>query len=245
MILNSLSLEFNKGDIYIIDGNDGSGKSVLLRILNGELKPTTGNIIPNKYTKTYVADSRKAIEHFSLNDYIAIYSLLYPKFNKGEFLSLLKEFKSNIDLNKEVSAISLGKRTVFFNLASLLSKPDIVLLDEPFQHIDLVSRTKMASIINNFAKEKDSAIVISTHELSEMEHYATHLIILKQGNLLFFENLNSATNNFKVISGIEDSSKFAIKMPLTNEILVKTTDKIGRNPTLRDFSIAFLNKRIF
>ncbi len=241
MVLQPISFEFEKGAICVIEGNDGSGKTVLLRILNKELKPSSGKIFPEKHTRAFASDSREAIKNFSLNDYLTIYSLLYPKFNKGEYLTLLKEFKEKINFQKNVSQVSLGKRTLYFNLLALQSRADIILLDEPFQHLDIVSRTKMASLINNLAKEKTSTIFISTHELLEMEHYATHLIILKKGAVLFLDSLKNAKNDFKVISGIENSSKFEIKWPLTNEILVKTTEKIGREPSLRDLSSAFLN----
>lgn len=190
--LNDLSFSIEKGTINGFIGENGAGKTTTMKMIAGIVIPTSGEILFNgKNIKDLSALERQKIsitfdepvfpEKIRIRSLETILKGLLQEWNRHQFYSYLNAF--DVDKNKMIRDLSKGMKTKL-NLAIALShKAELLILDEPTNGLDPVSRDEVLGILVNFVKEGGS-VLISSHILSDLNKIASKFIFLHNGNLL-------------------------------------------------------------
>lgn len=181
LALNDVSLTVPAGSVYCVAGPNGSGKTTLLNILSGSLRPTSGSLSVHG-SSGYCHQNPQLYPDLTVFQNLVLFS---------EMLSASREKMENAIsrlglgelLKKTPSELSSGTKKKVELAISILPDPEIVFLDEPTTGLDRMGAEEFLSLIKNFPGTK--TLVIATHQLSDVENVATHLLVLKRGNKLF------------------------------------------------------------
>jgi ABC-2 type transport system ATP-binding protein len=209
--LQDISFSVNEGEIVGYIGPNGAGKSTTIKVMSGILVPDHGTCSIMGYTPwkervEYVKNigvvfgqrsqlwwDVPVMDSFELlRD---IYNIPNPKYKAN--LSLLVE---TLDLNSlihiPVRQLSLGQRMRCEIAASLLHDPKILFLDEPTIGLDAVSKIAVRQFIKTINKEKGVTVILTTHDMNDIEALANRILLIGNGNLLYQGNLNELRNRF-------------------------------------------------
>lgn len=186
-LYNDFSLEIEANTVHAIVGPNGSGKTSLLRILTGLYKEDKGSVIVNGdhamlLENDYLYDDKTGIDN------IDIYGLYFGYKGKGykKYSNLLG---ISDDLDRKVSTYSKGIKRKLSLLIIVLMNRDIVFLDEATSGVDPISRVQIRDLIK-ILKDKGKTIVITSHDLSEIEKVADKVTMIKDAKILFTKNMD-------------------------------------------------------
>ncbi len=201
----NLSLELKPGNIYGLLGKNGAGKTSLLKIMSGLLFPNTGkvkvnNFIPGQRNPDFLKDIFFLPEEYYLpglkaEKYKKTYAPFYPNFNENKFLELLSEFK--LPMDQKLNSLSYGQKKKFLISFGIASNSRIFLLDEPTNGLDIPSKTQFRRIIASAGTE-NRLIIISTHQVRDMENLIDPIIIVDEGKVIFNESIEGVTNKLTI-----------------------------------------------
>lgn len=208
IILDDIDFIFEKGKIYGLLGRNGAGKTTLFNCISEELSLDTGNIsLINDINLEESLDSSNIGYVYSdpiLPDFLTGYEFIkfYIDIHKNKIKDLLtiEEYLDFIkidenDRHKLIKSYSFGMKNKIQMLCFLITKPDVILLDEPLTSFDVV----VALEIKNLLKEikKDHILVFSTHILQLATDLCDELVILKNGKLTLIDNSVLKSSNFE------------------------------------------------
>ncbi|MBF0387757.1 MAG: ABC transporter ATP-binding protein [Candidatus Omnitrophica bacterium] len=195
--VDNISFELEKGRVYGFLGPNGSGKTSTIKALAGILEPACGEIILNGHDLAtarqkallkvgYMPDFAPVYENLQVWEYLDVFAAAYglPSAERPGHISKWLE-KTDLTSKKEalVRGLSRGMRQRLVFARTLLSTPDIILLDEPASGLDPISRKQMRDILKE-CRGNGAAILISSHILSELSEFVDSLIILEKGRLV-------------------------------------------------------------
>ncbi len=226
--VNNISFSIDEGEIVGYIGPNGAGKSTTIKILSGILTPNDGKCSINGFTpwldrKNYVkqigvvfgARSQlwwdiPAIDTFSLLK--DIYDISDEDYNRV-LNELIKELNLKDILNVPVRQLSLGQRMRLEIAASLIHEPKILFLDEPTIGLDAVSKQCVREFIKRINKEKHVTIILTTHDMSDIEALAKRIILIGKGRILYDGSLKKLKNKYsnKVNIDVVTKDKINIK----------------------------------
>ncbi len=196
--LRDVSLSVKPGSIYGLVGSNGAGKTTLLKLLAGIYRPDGGNlkidaqpVYENEAVKSHVVFIPDALYHFpayTIQDMAHFYARIYPDWDQERFEKLKEVFK--IEVNRRIRTLSKGmqRQVAFWMALSLL--PEVMLLDEPLDGLDPVMRQKVKNLIIQDVAQREMSVVISSHNLRELEDICDYVGILHQGKMLLQKDLD-------------------------------------------------------
>lgn len=209
--VNRVSFDIHKGELVGYLGPNGAGKSTTIKMLTGLLVPSSGslrviNFVPWRDRKEYVSHigvvfgqrttlwwDLPVIESLDLLQYIY-------KISKKRFRNNLEEFTSLLDLSPfldtPVRSLSLGQRMRADIAAALLHDPVILFLDEPTIGLDVVAKERIRQFILHINQARNTTVILTTHDLSDVEKLCERVIIIDHGHLLFDGKLETIKNRF-------------------------------------------------
>lgn len=196
--LRDVSLAVHRGSIYGLVGCNGAGKTTLLKILAGVYKPDSGlllidsePIFENKAMKArivFIPDTLYFFPGYTIQDMADYYISIYPNWNQERYEQLQQVF--NIERKRRIKTLSKGmQRQVAFWLALSLV-PDVMILDEPLDGLDPVMRQKVKQLIIRDVADRGVTVMISSHNLRELEDICDYIGILHQGEMLIQRDLD-------------------------------------------------------
>jgi len=209
--VDGISFEIREGELVGYIGPNGAGKSTTLKMLTGLLAPTRGELLVNGYVpwrerQAYVARigavfgqrttlwwDLPVIESLEMLRYIYKISPTRFKNNLYEFRKLLEldEF-----LNIPVRSLSLGQRMRADLCAALLHDPPLLFLDEPTIGLDVVAKERIRQFILHINQQHGTTIILTTHDLSDVEKLCERVMIIDKGRVLFDGRLVSLRQRF-------------------------------------------------
>ncbi len=214
--LDNVSLEIEEGKITALLGVNGAGKSTLLKIIAGLIHPNAGNItIDDKeiseeiYEKLiYVPDCETHFAGFSIGDMMKFYSDFYRNWNQEKADEMMEFF--NLNSEEIIDSLSKGNVAKVKLILSFSLGMKYILLDEPFNGIDVFKREEFVSVMAQFIDE-NQAIILTTHEIDEIEKIVDNVIILSDGRIaakfiaeeMRFEEGKSIKEKIREVSGNE------------------------------------------
>lgn len=197
--LQNLNMHVPKGAVYGLVGPNGAGKSTIIRHLVGAYRQDSGQILvagepvyENPDVKAHIAyipDNIFYFSHANTNDMMKYYSGLYPDFDEAYFYKICRCFP-NVNLKKNIRNMSKGMiKQVAFILA-LSTRPELLILDEPVDGLDPVMRRQVWSLIMAEVAERSMTVLVSSHNLRELEDICDHVGIMNNGRLLVERSLD-------------------------------------------------------
>ena len=195
--LDGLDIKVPSGAVYGLVGPNGAGKSTVIRHITGILKQDSGEVKVNgedvyentevKAKIAYIPDDVFYYTQASVNDMMKFYRDMYPKFDMERFKSLGKVF--GIKTSSPIRRLSRGmQKQVAFWLA-LSMRPETVVLDEPVDGLDPVMRRQVWNVLLSDVAENGTTVLISSHNLRELEDVCDHVGIMNKGRMMIERNL--------------------------------------------------------
>ncbi len=186
--LNSVNMEFSAGNITGIFGPNGAGKSTIMKLIAGINYPDQGDVKldgENPRAKRQSVAYLPEIDHlypwWTLRQAADFISTFYSDWDYGRYKELLPFL--NLDEQMIMGKISKGQRAKCKLLLVLARKAPYLLLDEPFSGIDLLTREEIADAVIKGYREGEQAIIISTHEIDEIESLVEKVVFIDQGRI--------------------------------------------------------------
>lgn len=236
-VLDNLNCTIKDGSIYGLVGSNGAGKSTLLRLINGIFIPDTGTILIDeqavfenedlKQELVFVPDDLFFYPNYTLLDTAKYYQAMYKKFDMEYLTNLANTLK--LDLNRKISTFSKGMKRQCALICALSTRCKYMFFDETFDGLDPVIRNTMKKIIAKQMDTDNTTIVMTSHNLRELEDICDNLGLLHKGGILFESDIDTIkTNMYKVqISLKDDFSKDSFK-----DLEVLSYKKLGSVATL-------------
>jgi ABC-2 type transport system ATP-binding protein len=192
-------LEVRSGEIYTILGQNGAGKSSVLRMLSGIFLPDSGKLELNITKKIgYLPEERGLYQNMKVFDHLN-YLLKLKGMEEKKLRSIIQSSLAKVGLedwqNKQLKQLSKGMQQKVQFLAAILHEPELVILDEPFSGLDPVSLKSICEIILDL-KTKGVGIIISAHQMGILEEICDHYIFLKKGQTVWKGNRNELKDHF-------------------------------------------------
>ena len=232
--VNHINFEIQEGELVGYIGENGAGKSTTIKMLTGLLTPTSGEIVvddlvPNKNRiennkkigavfgqKTQLWWDLPVIESFRL------IKKMY-KIPDGEYRKNLKKFSEILELDdlleKQVKNLSLGQKMRCEIAATFLHNPKIVYLDEPTIGLDVLVKERIRAFIKEINKEKNTTVILTTHDLKDIEDVCDRIILLDKGQIIY----DGEKEKFKEIYGKQVIAQIIVK----NKTSLITTETIN------------------
>ena len=195
--LDDLSMTVPKGTVYGLVGPNGAGKSTAIRCLVGVYRPDSGTVTvdgvqvyENPQLKArigYIPDDIFYFPAATLEEMKQFYSGLYPDFDSGLFTRLHEIF--NLPRKSPVRRFSKGMQKQAAFQLTLCCRPDLLILDEPVDGLDPVMRRQVMSLILADVAERGTTVLISSHNLRELEDVCDHVGIMDHGHMLLEKSL--------------------------------------------------------
>lgn len=203
-LFNSFSLEIEENTVHALVGPNGSGKTSLLRILTG-LYEEDGGEVKIKGNHAMLLENDYLYEDKTGLENIKLYGLYfgYGLDNYQKYSDLLEITN---DLGRNVSTYSKGMKRKLSLLIIVMMNREIIFLDEVTSGVDPISRVEIRKIIK-LLKDEGKTIVITSHDLSEIEKVADKVSMIKSGELLFTKNINKIQGESLEDLFIEEGSK--------------------------------------
>lgn len=199
-VLEKVGLEINEGECHCLIGRNGSGKSTLINMIIDVVKPDEGEITfwgdkisdSNSTIKSRIGvlpEFNPIIDEFSIQDYLeyvgVIYSLEKTIIKKRSDYLINFFFDDLPEKKKSIGEFSKGMKLKTGICASLIHKPKMVILDEPFEGLDVLSANNMIAFLKDYIRNGNS-VFISSHDMLFVEKIATHVSLINGKELLNF-----------------------------------------------------------
>ncbi len=236
-VFNGLSLSFAPGHIYGLLGKNGTGKSTLLKNIIGSLFPNEGSInalgfVPGKRQPAFLQDVFIVPEEFYLPDvpikeFLNCNASFYPKFNRQQFETYLQEF--DIPMGNRLLQMSYGQKKKVLISFALACNTSILLMDEPSNGLDIMSKSQFRKVIAG-AIDESKCIIISTHQVKDLESLIDRITIIDEGKILFDQNIDtiSAALSFKISFDDEETrAAFYKEESLKGNAIITTNTSDG------------------
>ena len=230
-VFRNISLEFKEGCVYGLLGENGVGKTTLLKLMSGLQSPVSGTVsiddfIPSERNPYFLQKIFYLPEEVITDDttpekFINKLGVFYPCYDHSYFLVLMKELE--VDATRKFSALSYGQKKKAFLACALSLRTDYLLLDEPTNGLDIPSKAKFRKVILQHGTDAvgmDAAshvptIIISTHQVKDVENLIDPIVILDHDEVLLnatFEEISKKLY-FEYGSEKSDEALYSEMMP--------------------------------
>lgn len=199
-VFRELNLQFEAGHVYGLLGKNGTGKSSLLRNIAGLLHPQKGRISVNGHTPferlpVFLEDVFLVPEEFYLPDipvadFINHNAPFYPRFDSNKFSNYISVFE--IPADSTLQNMSYGQKKKVLISFALASNAKVLLMDEPTNGLDILSKSQFRKILAE-ALDEERCIIISTHQVKDLENLIDRITVIDEGRILFDENTEEIT----------------------------------------------------
>lgn len=206
LAVNDMHLEVPQGTTYALVGPNGAGKTTFIKVLLNLLQPNSGHaallgtdsrrLSSRDFEKIgYVSENQELPEWMTVSYLLSYMKPFYPAWDDTLASDLLRDFE--LPQDRRLGQLSRGMKMKAALASSLAYHPQLVLLDEPFSGLDPLVRDEFIQGLRTRAS--NAAILISSHDLEEVESFATHIGYLDSGRLQFSEELSSLSERFREI----------------------------------------------
>jgi ABC-2 type transport system ATP-binding protein len=205
--VEDLNLQVPEGAVFALIGPNGTGKTTSIRMMMNILQPDRGEIVvlgtPSRELSAahfqrigYVSESQKLPGGLALAQYFSYLQSLYPSWDPGLAQDLCQQFE--LPSARRIRHLSHGMRMKALLVGALAFRPRLLVLDEPLSGLDTLVRDE---VVNGLLQQAaDTTILISSHELTEIESFTTHVAFLQNGRLLLQESIETLQQRFRDVS---------------------------------------------
>ena len=202
-ILKDISFSIDSGDLLGFIGPNGAGKTTTIKLILGLQKITSGTVVINGYN--IQTNFEKAIEkvgtivenpdlYMYMSGYqnLKLIARMYKDIDESRIQEVVKLVSLENRINDKVSKYSLGMRQRLGIAQAILHKPNLLILDEPTNGLDPEGIKQLRDLLTNLAKHEHMAILISSHNLSELENFCNKIVIIQNGKIIESSSIEEA-----------------------------------------------------
>jgi ABC-2 type transport system ATP-binding protein len=205
--LSGVTFDVPEGSIYALVGANGAGKTTLIKLLMNILRPSAGRaevlglaserVAGRALNRIgYVSENQEHPEWMTVRQMLDYLRPFYPQWDRALEVYLVEQF--DLPLGRKLRQLSRGMRMKAAMAAALAFRPSLLVLDEPFSGLDPLVRDELIEGLLERAQE--TTIFLSSHDLSEIESFSTHVGFLEQGRLCFSEELPVLSARFREVT---------------------------------------------
>lgn len=199
LVLDNINLEVADGAIFALVGPNGAGKTTLIRSLLGIVLPDSGRVMLDdgdllatpslKERVAYIPEVHHFYPDFTGEKLAKLYRLTYKSWDEDRYEELKRAFK--LPLDKRFKHLSKGMKTQIAFLLNLAIKPDLMILDEPTSGLDPFVRKRILTMIVDQVASSNTKVIISSHNLLELERICDGFAILDKGRVVLSEQVDT------------------------------------------------------
>ena len=197
-VLDGFSMQLEKGAVYGLLGKNGTGKSTLLYLMAGLLRPQTGKVCyqgvdvtlrrPSTLQDMFLVSEEFALPSVSLKQYVKLNAPFYPNFSDELLRSCLRDFDMNEDIH--LGELSMGQKKKAFMCFALATNTSLLMMDEPSNGLDIPSKSQFRKVIASGMTD-EKAVIISTHQVRDIDSLLDHVLIMDSSELLLNESVTT------------------------------------------------------
>jgi ABC-2 type transport system ATP-binding protein len=234
-VLRGIDLDVPEGAIYALMGTNGAGKTTMIKVLMNILRATGGDarvlgiasseLAGKGFNRiAYVSENQELPDGMTVGGMLDYMRPFYPQWDRALEAQLVRQF--NLPLDRKLKHLSRGMKMKAAFASSLAYRPSLIVLDEPFSGLDPLVRDELIEGLLERAPE--TTIFLSSHDLAEIESFASHVGFLENGRMLFSDEMAVLSERFR-----EMTVTLAGPAPLPTQLpsawlLVETVDCVAR-----------------
>ena len=211
--LDRLNLDVPEGSVFALIGANGAGKTTAIKVLMNIHQPTSGSaealgvdsrkLSPDEFRQIgYVSENQEMPEWMTVGYFLAYLKPFYPTWDDARAEELLRQF--DLPRDRKLKHLSRGMKMKAALASSLAYRPKLIVLDEPFSGLDPLVRDELIEGLLDSANE--ATILISSHDLAEIESFASHVGYLDRGRLQFSEEMTALSGRFREVEVTLDAA---------------------------------------
>lgn len=184
-VFDDFSLTLDKGSVYGLLGKNGTGKSTLLYLMTGLLRPQAGKVLykgvdvllrhPLTLQDIFLIPEEFALPAVSLKQYVKLNAPFYPNFSNEQLSACLRDFDMNEDIH--LGELSMGQKKKAFMCFALAANTSLLVMDEPSNGLDIPSKSQFRKVIASGMND-DKSVIISTHQVRDIDSLLDHVVII-------------------------------------------------------------------
>jgi ABC-2 type transport system ATP-binding protein len=219
--LRDVTFELPDGSVFALVGPNGAGKSTAIKIAMNILQPSAGRVEilgvdsralgAEQLAQTgYVSENQRLPEWMKVEYFFHYLKPFYPSWNDADLAALVRAY--DLPLDRPLKALSRGMKVKAALAASLAYHPRLIVLDEPFSGLDVLVREQLIESIID--RTPEATVLVSSHDLAEIESFASHVAYLNEGRLEFVEEMGALTGRFREIEiTLETAAELPRELP--------------------------------
>jgi ABC-2 type transport system ATP-binding protein len=211
--VNALDLDVPEGSIYALIGPNGAGKTTTIKLLMNILHANAGSaevlgvdsrrLSPAEFARIgYVSENQEMPEWMTVDYFLRYLRPFYPTWDDALADEMVRQFE--LPRDRKLSHLSRGMRMKAALASSLAYRPELIVLDEPFTGLDALVRDEFTRSLLDRAE--GTTILISSHDLAEIESFASHIGYIEEGRLRFAEEITTLADRFRQVELTFDAS---------------------------------------
>ena len=205
-VYSGLNMELKRGNIYGLLGENGVGKTTLLKLISGLLFPTEGHCstfgfearkrYPEMLAKIYFLPEVYTLPKIKMSEYIKLYAPFYPKFDHQKLAEYVTIF--GLSKTKKLSEFSHGQQKKWLIAFGLATNTELLLMDEPTNGLDIPSKGLFRQLLAE-AMDDQKTVIISTHQVRDLENLIDPIIILEYNQVLLNNSIDEISQKLKFV----------------------------------------------
>ena len=212
-VLENINMKVENGQIYGLVGYNGVGKTTLMKIICGIYRPDTGKVwmddktiyenAEKKSDSFFMTEEISAFSEFTLDDMRKFYKGYYPLWSDEIYKGLVDAF--SMDSTRKLGQFSKGMQRQAGLILAFSSNVNHMFLDEAFDGLDFGIRRQVRVMMQNYVKERNACILVSSHNLNELEELADHIGMLSDGQIIFDDSTANMGEAYQVCRVYKDT----------------------------------------
>lgn len=208
-VIKDMSLEISDGGIYGLLGPNGAGKSTLLYLICGVLTPKSGEVtfkgnntrkrLPETLSDIMIVPEELTLPALTLGQYVKMNAPFYPRFSREDLDRHLATFGVSDLAKNKLTSLSMGQRKKIFMSFALACNTSLLLMDEPTNGLDIPGKAAFRRFIAS-SVDDERIIVISTHQVRDIDHILDHVMIMDEHNMLMNSSIAEISSHLAFLN---------------------------------------------
>lgn len=196
-VLKDFSLSFPQGGVYGLLGKNGTGKSTLLYLISGLLRPRHGEVRvdgmlsanrqPQMLREIFLVPEEYDLPSVSLKSYTRALKSFYPRFSDELLRKCIEVF--DLEMDMQLGTLSMGQKKKVYMCVALATGTRVLLMDEPTNGLDILSKSQFRKVVVQ-GMDEDKTVLVSTHQVHDVERLLDHVTIINGNQVLMHGPLN-------------------------------------------------------